>query len=129
VPDESDDEKGAFRLVCAPSVHTHNATYSHSARHARKAGAPRAFLNPADLARVGVASGARVRLANARATVTLRAEADPSVPPGLVRVDGLPRAADVPEGHGVNALVSGGTSDLGGGNVLYSTRCDVLAVT
>jgi hypothetical protein len=26
---------------------------------------------------------------------------------------------------GVNALVAGDVSDLGGGNVLYSTRCDV----
>jgi len=133
VPDEaagaaSDAESGAFQLICAPSVHTHNATYSHSARHALKAGAPRAFLNPLDLARLGLEAGGPVRLANRRATVTLRAESDACVPEGLVRVDGLPRAADVPEGHGINALVSGGVSDLGGGNVLYSTRCDVVAV-
>lgn len=127
VPDEA-HESGAFRLVCAPSVHTHNATYSHSARHVKKAGRPRAFLNPADLARLRVADGARVRLANARATVTLDAAADEHVPAGIVRVDGLPRAADVPEGHGINALVAGDVSDLGGGNVLYSTRCDVIAV-
>jgi len=126
VPDESRDERGAFQLVCAPSVHTHNATYSHSARHAKKAGKPRAFLNPSDLARLSITDGGRVRLANAQATVTLHAEADPSMPAGIVRVDGLPRATDVPEGHGINALVSGDVSDIGGGNVLYSTRCDVV---
>jgi len=128
VPDESRDDRGAFQLVCAPSVHTHNATYSHSARHAKKAGKPRAFLNPSDLARLSIAAGDSVRLVNERAAVTLRAEADASMPSGTVRVDGLPRAADVPEGHGINALVSSGVSDLGGGNVLYSTRCDVVVM-
>jgi anaerobic selenocysteine-containing dehydrogenase len=125
IEDEDPDERGAFRLVCAPSVHTHNATYSHSARHARKAGPPRAFLNPADLQRLAAPPGARVRLTNARASLTLLAAADPHLPSGLVRIDGLPRSTDVPEGHGINALVSGGVSDLGGGNVLYSTRCDI----
>jgi len=124
VPDVA-DESGAFQLVCAPSVHTHNSTFAHSARHAHKAGPPRAFLNPADMARLGLSEAAPVRLSNRRASLTLLAAADAAVPQGLVRVDGLPRAADVPEGVGVNALVSDGVSDLGGGNVLYSTRCDV----
>lgn len=39
---------------------------------------------------------------------------------------GLPRAADVPEGVGIDALVAGDLADLGCGNVLYSARCDVL---
>jgi anaerobic selenocysteine-containing dehydrogenase len=125
VDDEHPAERGAFRLVCAPSVQTHNATYSHSARHAHKSGPPRAFLHPEVLARLGARPGDSVRLTNARAAITLRAAADPNVPHDLVRVDGLPRAADVPEGVGVNALVAGDVSDLGGGNVLYSTRCDV----
>ncbi len=127
VPDEAAREPGAFTLVCAPSVHTHNATYAHSRRHARKAGAPRAFLNPADLERLGAAAGSPLTLANARGRVTLAAAADEAVPAGLIRVDGVPRAADVPEGVGINALVSGDVSDLGSGNVLYSTRCDVVA--
>ncbi len=127
VPERAELETGGFQLVCAPSVHTHNSTFSHSARHAKKAGIPRAFLNPDDCARIGIAAGSRVRLANERATVTLTCAVDLHVPPGIVRVDGLPRAADVPEGHGVNALVAGDVSDIGGGNVLYSTRCDVLA--
>ncbi len=125
VPDDAEATQGAFQLVCAPSVHTHNATFSHSARHAKKAGIPRAHLNPADAQRLGIGGGARVRLANDRATVTLTCATDLRVPVGLVRVDGLPRAAEVPEGHGINALVAGEVSDLGGGNVLYSTRCDV----
>ncbi len=125
VDDASADEPGAFQLVCAPSVHTHNSTFAHSARHVHKAGPPRAFLNPADLSRLGLSEAEPVRLSNRRASITLLAATDAAVPAGIVRVDGLPRGADVPEGVGVNALVSDGISDLGGGNVLYSTRCDV----
>jgi len=42
-----------------------------------------------------------------------------------VRIDGLPKAEDIPERIGVNALVSGETSDMGESNSLYSTRVDV----
>jgi hypothetical protein len=49
------------------------------------------------------------------------------MPRGLVRIDGLPRARDVAEGIGLNALTSGALSDLGDGNVMYSARVDLLA--
>ncbi|MEL6715946.1 MAG: hypothetical protein AAFP86_19355, partial [Planctomycetota bacterium] len=42
-----------------------------------------------------------------------------------VRVDGFVDESLVPEGIGVNALVSPDVSDLGGGNVLYSTRVEL----
>jgi hypothetical protein len=45
--------------------------------------------------------------------------------PGTLRIDGVPRACDVPEGVGVNTLVAPTLSDLGRGNVLYSTRVDL----
>jgi hypothetical protein len=47
------------------------------------------------------------------------------VPAGCVRVDGLPRARDVREKIGLNALTSSALSDLGDGNVMYSARVDV----
>lgn len=119
-------ETGAFRLVSAPSIHTHNATYSHSARHAKRAGKPRAFVHSLDARALGVGEGELVTLVNERARVSLALALDDAMPRGLVRVDGLPRAADVPERVGINALVAGDVSDLGDGNVLYSTRVDLV---
>jgi len=46
------------------------------------------------------------------------------VPTGCIRVDGVLSGRDVPEGVGINALVPPALSDLGDGNVLYSTRVD-----
>jgi len=125
LPDDH-GETGAFWLVAAPSVHTHNSTFHHGPRHLKRAGKPRCFLHPADLQSVGVAPGAMLTLKNRRGRVSLLADVDAAMPRGRVRVDGLPRAADVPEGVGINALVSCALSDMGDGNVLYSTRVDVL---
>jgi hypothetical protein len=47
------------------------------------------------------------------------------MPLGMLRVDGMPRASDIPEGVGINALVPPAVSDLGDGNVLYSARVDL----
>ncbi|MCK6446636.1 MAG: molybdopterin-dependent oxidoreductase [Planctomycetes bacterium] len=127
VEDRTEREHGAFWLVAAPSRYTHNSTYSHSPRHVALNGPPKVFVNPEDAAARGLADGARVRLHNRRGALTLTVAITTDMPRGLVRVDGLPRAADVPEKVGINALVAPDVSDLGDGNVLYSTRVDLGA--
>ena len=42
-----------------------------------------------------------------------------------MRVDGLPRADDAPEGAGINLLAPPDPADMGNGNVYLSTRVDV----
>jgi anaerobic selenocysteine-containing dehydrogenase len=126
VPDDAAGGQGEFWLVGAPSVHTHNSTYVHSARHQKKNGPPRLFMNPIDARNHGQHDGKLVRVTNELATLTLPVEVDPSMPRGLVRVDGLPRAADIREKCGLNALTSGAVSDLGDGNVMYSARVDLV---
>ena len=126
VPDDgAGDAREPYQLLSCPSVHTHNSTYLSSARHLRRAGAPRVCAHPDDARREGWTEGQPLTLVNARARLTLPLALSTDAPPGILRIDGFVRAADVPEGHGVNALVSPATSDLGAGNVLYSTRVRV----
>ena len=82
-------------------------------------------MNSEDAQREGLAEGETATLSNRRGRVSLQVATTDDLPSGLVRVDGLPRAADVPEGVGINALVSSAVSDLGDSNTLYSTRVDV----
>jgi anaerobic selenocysteine-containing dehydrogenase len=124
VPDDNAGQRGAFQLIPAPSVATHNSTYLYSGRHAAKAGQPVCHLHPADLERLNAGPGARLVLSNAQGRITLPASADANVPEGCIRVDGVLRGRDVPEGVGINALVSPMLSDIGDGNVLYSMRVD-----
>jgi len=125
VPDDACGQKGEFWLTCAPSRATHNSTFNHSARHLARAGRPHVHMHRADAERLGLDAGEIATLANENGSLSLPVALSEDLPPGMLRVDGLPRACDVPEGVGINALVSGELSDLGESNVLYSTRVDV----
>lgn len=126
-PDDGAGMRGTFRLVSAPSTATHNSTFMHVSRHRARLGEPRARVHPLDLESVGVLDGALLRISSEFGAVTVRAIADPALPRKMVRVDGFLNEDLVPEAVGINALVSPETSDLGGGNVLYSTRVELEA--
>lgn len=128
VTDDACGERGEFWLVCAPSVHTHNSTFSHSARHIRRRGPHELYMNASDAQRSGLAQGELVTLSNSRGALSFPLALTSDVPPGVVRIDGLPRSVDTPEGLGINALVSAEVSDLGNSNSLYSTRVSVRRV-
>ena len=125
VPDDGCGTAGAFWLIAAPSVHTHNSTFAHSARHRKRAGRARALMRAEDAAELGLEDGELVTLSNRRGAISLWLELGPELSRGCVRVDGVPRADQVPEGIGLNVLVSSAVSDLGESNTLYSTRVDV----
>ena len=125
LPDDACGGRGAFWLHCAPSVHTHNSTFVHSPRHLKRVGTPRVWMCPDDAGELGIAAGDLATLSNRRGQVSLPVGLTDDVPRRLVRVDGLPRASEIPEGVGINVLVSPAVSDLGESNTLYSTRVDV----
>jgi len=118
-------EEGRFQLHCAPTKHTHNSTYLHSARHLARVGDSRCTLHPDDAVELGVVDGGVVRLSNARSALTLGVRISADVSRGMVRVDGLFRSIDTPEGLGLNTLTVSDPGDLGLGNSYYSTRVDV----
>ena len=127
-PDDGGGTRGAFRLVCLPSVATHNTTYSASARHRARAGAPCVFGSPEDLQRLGIRDGQAVRVHNHQASLTLEARLDPRTPAGLLRIEGFPLEAGIPEGLGVNALVPPTHADAGDGAVTGSAFVDLAPV-
>lgn len=127
-PDDGGGTEGAFRLVCLPSVATHNTTYSASPRHRGRAGAPCVYGAPEDLQRLGIQDGQAVRVHNHQASLTLQARLDPRTPAGLLRIEGFPLEADIPEGLGVNALVPPAHADAGAGAVTGSAFVDLAPV-
>ncbi len=129
VPDaecgEGRPEQGAFALICAPSRATHNSTFHHSPRHVLKAGAPCVHVHPRDARELGLVDGGKARLSNRLGALTMSVAFSDDVERGVLRVDGMPRGRDLPEGVGINALVSSATSAQAHGSTLYSTRVDL----
>jgi anaerobic selenocysteine-containing dehydrogenase len=128
VVDDAAGDRGAYWLIGAPSVNTHNSTYSHSERHVKKDGPPCFHMNPEDARQLGIADGALAKISNTRGSLTLPVHATRDLPRGSIRVDGLPRAKDIRERAGLNSLTSSALSDLGDGNVMYSARVDVTSI-
>ena len=128
VDDDGAGGRGAFRLICAPSVHTHNSTFQHSRRHVRRVGTPHVWVHPDDAAELALEDGDLVTLANEQGRVSYPVAFSTDHGRGLVRLDGLPLETDAPEGVGVNVLAPPAVTDVGDGNVLYSTRVDLVPV-
>ncbi len=128
VPDDGAGGSGRFWLVSAPTVATHNSTYMHSERHLARNGAPSCWMHPEDASELGLEEGEGVRLTNEQGALTLPLACSTDQPRGLLRIDGFPDPAQTPEGLSSNALTSPEISDLGAGNVQYSTRVDIAAV-
>tara|TARA_R110002072_G_scaffold65825_17_gene162623 strand:- start:9309 stop:11312 length:2004 start_codon:yes stop_codon:yes gene_type:complete len=128
VPDDGAHGLGQFQLISAPSIATHNSTYTSSERHRARAAGARVFVNPDDASELQLKSGDALCLSNEQGALTLPTELDARMPRGLVRIDGFPLESEIPEGIGINVLVPGDPSDLGDGSSLYSTRVDLTRV-
>jgi NADH-quinone oxidoreductase subunit G len=78
------EETGALTLHLARILYDRGTLVQHGPSLARLAPEPVLYLHPADAARLGVAAGARVRLAGSGGTADLEAALDPSLAPGAV---------------------------------------------
>ena len=125
VPERVTGGAGRFSLVCAPSKHTHNSTYSQSERHLERVGQPHCHLNPTDAAELSIGEGDLATLSNELGSLTFPAHLTGDIPRGLVRVDGMPRSVDAPEGYPLNLLNDVTRSDLGDGITYFSTRIEI----
>ncbi len=125
VPERATGGGGRFSLVCAPSKHTHNSTYSQSERHLERAGQPCCYLNPIDAVELSMGEGDLASLSNELGKLTFPVRLTDDTPRGLVRVDGMPRSQDVPEGFPLNLLNDATRSDLGDGITYFSTRVEI----
>ena len=94
-----------FRLITPPARHFLNTSFTETPGSRRREGPPTLRVNPADADRLGIADGARVRIGNARGSLTLTALRFEGVLPGVLATEGISPSADFPEGIGINALV------------------------
>jgi anaerobic selenocysteine-containing dehydrogenase len=120
VIDEADAEH-PFRMVAAPSRSFLNTSFNNMPSGIAREGRPTARIHPEDLAALGLADGARLRLGNRRGSVVLHARAFDGLRRGVVVVEGLWPNHAFEEGIGINALTSADPGLPNGGAVFHDT--------
>jgi anaerobic selenocysteine-containing dehydrogenase len=100
------DERHPFKLATSPSRGYLNSSFNEMPSSRKREGKPRAKIHPADMARIGIAEGDRVRMGNMRGEITLTAESFEGVQEGVVIVESIPPNDDFEGGAGINTLTS-----------------------
>lgn len=110
-----------FRLVAAPARSYLNSTFTETPGSREREGRPAAMIHPEDLAALGAADGARVRLGNERGSLVIAAKAFDGVLRGTVVVESIWPNDAFEEGLGINALTSDDPGFPAGGAVFHDT--------
>jgi len=118
---EAADETHPFRMIAPPARSFLNSTFSETPTSRAREGRPTAMVHPDDLARLGLADGARIRLGNRRGDVVLHARASAGQRQGVVVVEGIWPNHCFEEGRGINTLTSADPGPPQGGAVFHDT--------
>lgn len=118
---EQASEALPFRLVVPPARGFLNTTFSETPGSKKREGEPRALIHESDAARLGIAEGSLVRLANGRGEVRLRARPARTAQPGVVIVEGNWPSDAYPGGIGINTLIGADPVPPNGGAAFHDT--------
>ena len=124
---EKADAAHPFKLATSPARNYLNSTFNEMPSSRAREGKPRAMIHPQDLARLGIADGAKIRLGNTRGVVTLHAAAFDGVLPGVVIVEAIPPNSDFEDGEGINTLTSAFQAAPFGGAAFHDNHCWIEA--
>jgi anaerobic selenocysteine-containing dehydrogenase len=103
---EKADAAHPFRLATSPSRDYLNSSFNETPTSRAKHGPPRVKVHPDDLAALGVADGALVRMGNERGEIRLAAEAFAGLQRGVVIVESIAPNDQFAGGEGINTLTS-----------------------
>jgi anaerobic selenocysteine-containing dehydrogenase len=101
---EEPDAEHPFRLMTPPARSFLNTTFNQTPTSRKREGRPEALMHPDDLAAVGVAAGALVKIGNRRGEILIHTKAFDGLQRGVVVIEGIWPHADFAGGIGVNAL-------------------------
>jgi anaerobic selenocysteine-containing dehydrogenase len=101
---EEADAEHPFRLATSPARTFLNSSFNETPSSLKREGRPEVMVHPSDLARLGIADGAKVRLGNWRGVVTLHAKAFAGLRPGVLIAESLHPNDSFEDGCGINTL-------------------------
>jgi anaerobic selenocysteine-containing dehydrogenase len=101
---EEADAEHPFRLATSPARTFLNSSFNETPSSLKREGRPEVMVHPDDLARLGIADGAKVRIGNWRGVVTLHARAFDGVRSGVLIAESIHPNHAFEDGHGINTL-------------------------
>ncbi len=119
---EEADADHPFRLATSPARSFLNSTFSETASARKREGRPEVLIHPDDAAGLGVASGDRVRLGNARGSVVVHAKVFEGVQRGVLVCEGVWPNACFIEGRGINTLTGADSPAPFGGAAFHDNK-------
>ncbi len=125
---EKVDAVHPFKLATSPARNYLNSSFNEMPTSRAREGRPRAKINPADLAQLGIADGNKIRMGNTRGEIVLHAEAFDGVQPGVVIVEAIPPNSQFEGGEGINTLTSAFQAAPFGGAAFHDNHCWIRAV-
>ena len=124
---EKADTAHPFRLATSPARSYLNSSFNEMPSSRQREGRPRAKIHPADLARLGLADGAKIRMGNERGEIILHAEAFDGMQSGVVIVELIPPNSQFEGGEGLNTLTSAFQVAPFGGAAFHDNHCWIKA--
>lgn len=101
---EEANEEYPFRLATSPARNFLNSTFNETPTSIAKERRPELMIHPEDLAALGLADGAKVRIGNARGTVIIHVRAFAGVKRGVVIAESIWPNSAFEDGCGINSL-------------------------
>ena len=118
---ENADQQHPFRMVAAPARSFLNTSFTETPTSRRREQRPTVLIHPADCEQIGIASGDRVRIGNARGAIVVHAKAFDGLQRGVIVVESIWPNSDFESGVGVNALIGADPGPPNGGAVFHDS--------
>jgi anaerobic selenocysteine-containing dehydrogenase len=117
---------GYLRLLSPASKWLMNSSYHNDPKIAAKLGPEHVVLHPEDAARRGIASGARVRVANATDSIDMIADIAATIPRGVALAAKSRWPKLLPGGKSINALNPGIKADMAESSSVHGVEVEVV---
>jgi anaerobic selenocysteine-containing dehydrogenase len=111
-----------LQLITPPRHTFLNSTFNETPSSVKREGRPTVLVHPEDLAALGLADGAKVRLGNGRGVVTLHARAAEGQRRGVLIAEGIWPSTAYEDGCGINTLTGADQPAPAAGGAFHDNR-------
>ena len=119
---EAADERHPFKLATSPARTFLNSTFNETPGSLKREGRPTLFVHPADLEKLGIADGGKIRIGNERGTVTLHAKGFAELRRGVVIAESIWPNDAFEDGCGINSLTGADQPAPCGGGAFHDSH-------